>query len=252
MENWRCGAVGLLVALALGGIAPTQAFDIRDVQYFRANGYRSCQQCNLGGANLQDADLSLANLQDADLSLANLQDAKLLGANLQDAKLLGANLQHAQLIGANLQHAQLIATDFQDAQLIGANLQDADLSLANLQDAKLLVANLQDAKLFGAKVANAQLANANLMNAIYAPASAPPNGYVAGVRGISSVVIPTDGDVIGLVQLRKLLQDAGLPEEREATYAIEHSKTDHLLWGTDSEKQLQWNEPLALAEGAFR
>jgi hypothetical protein len=54
---------------------------------------------------------------------------------------------------------------------------------------------------------------------------------VAGIRGLGSVVIPTPGDVIGLVQLRKLLQEAGLPEEREATYAIERSKTDHLLFG---------------------
>ena len=39
------------------------------------------------------------------------------------------------------------------------------------------------------------------------------------------------GDIIGLVQLRKLLQEAGLPEERDATYAIERNKTRHLIFG---------------------
>jgi hypothetical protein len=170
-HGWR--AAGLL-SFGLLGAAPAQAFDIRDVQYFRATGYRSCQKCDLAEANLQD--------EDADLFGANLQRADLRGANLQSANLGGANLQRADLRGANLQ----------SANLGGANLQSADLR--------------------GTDITNAQLAYANLADAIYAPASPPPNGYVAGIQGLRSVVIPTSGDLIGLVQLRKLLQEAGLPE----------------------------------------
>jgi hypothetical protein len=150
-HGWR--AAGLL-SFGLLGAAPAQAFDIRDVQYFRATGYRSCQKCDLAEANLQD------------------EDADLFGANLQRADLRGANLQSANLGGANLQSADLRGTD----------------------------------------ITNAQLAYANLADAIYAPASPPPNGYVAGIQGLRSVVIPTSGDLIGLMQLRKLLQEAGLPE----------------------------------------
>jgi hypothetical protein len=42
---------------------------------------------------------------------------------------------------------------------------------------------------------------------------------VAGIQGLSSVVIQDPGEVIGLVQLRRLLFEAGLPEEHEATWS---------------------------------
>jgi hypothetical protein len=54
------------------------------------------------------------------------------------------------------------------------------------------------------------------------------------------------GEEVGLVQLRDLLQKAGLRDlEREATYALEHGRTRHALaeWTTD---------PVHAAEGAFR
>jgi hypothetical protein len=55
--------------------------------------------------------------------------------------------------------------------------------------------------------------------------SEPPDLYLAGIRGLSTLHVPS-GEKIGLVQLRKLLQDSGLRDpEREATYAIERSGT---------------------------
>jgi hypothetical protein len=76
------------------------------------------------------------------------------------------------------------------------------------------------------------------------------------------VAIPTSGDIVGLVQLRKLLQEAGLPEEREATYAIECNKTRHLIFREGQRREgdqagwewvgVRWDEPPALAEGIFR
>jgi hypothetical protein len=115
--------------------------------------------------------------------------------------------------------------------------------LANLNGADLSNADLAGADLRLTKVGDAQLSYANLSRAIYAPASPPPNSYVAGIEGLSSVIIPEPGDVTGLVQLRKLLAEAGLPEEREATHAIESNKTRYLLDRGDA---------LAFAEGFFR
>jgi hypothetical protein len=54
------------------------------------------------------------------------------------------------------------------------------------------------------------------------------------------------GQEIGLVQLRDLLQKAGLRElEREATFAIEHGRTRHAIAGWD-------DKPGNAVEGIFR
>jgi hypothetical protein len=71
-----------------------------------------------------------------------------------------------------------------------------------------------------------------------------------GIEGLETVTF-LPGQEIGLVQLRKLLQDGGLRDlERQATYAIERNRTHHLLF--DEIQLLRWNEPLALIEGTFR
>jgi hypothetical protein len=65
----------------------------------------------------------------------------------------------------------------------------------------------------------------DLTNAIYAPASEPPDPYVAGIKGLATIKTARDEE-IGLVQLRKLLEDAGLSDNvREATYAIQRAVT---------------------------
>jgi hypothetical protein len=74
-----------------------------------------------------------------------------------------------------------------------------------------------------------RLAGVNLTDAAYAPASPPPDAYVADIQGLRTVVFPK-GLETGLVQLRDLLQKAGLRDlERQATYAIERGKTWYLL-----------------------
>ena len=205
----------LILALALTA-PPAAAFDIHDVRYFRETGSRSCRDCDLWEANLAGAALIGAQLQGANLSSAYLERAYLSSANLERARLVQANLQ-----GANLGDAHL-----QGALLLHAQLQGAFLGSANLEGAYLREAN----------VANAQLSYANLSNAIYAPASRPP-GHVAALEGLSSIHIPEPSQLIGLVQLGKLLQEAGLPEEREATYAIERNKTRHLLFRAADEDE---------------
>ena len=86
---------------------------------------------------------------------------------------------------------------------------------------------------------------ADVTGAIYAPASPPPDSYVAGIKGLQTVTFPK-GEEIGLVQLRELIQKAGLRDlEREATYAIERGRTRHAL--------VEWKaDPVHAAEGAFR
>ena len=70
-------------------------------------------------------------------------------------------------------------------------LKGADLSYANLERADLTAASLERAVLRGVIVANSKLDYVNLSHAVYVPASLPPDGYVAGIEGLSSVVIPS-------------------------------------------------------------
>ena len=135
-----------------------------------------------------------------------------------DANLSGANLRGADLSGADLRGAFL-----SNADLRGANL------AANLSSSDLRGADLRDADLTGAILTAAKLAYANLAGANYAPASEPPYPFVAGIKGLSKVRVPNREET-GLVQLRKLLQEAGLRVlEREATYSIEHARTSEMM-----------------------
>jgi len=207
-------------------------------------------QANLCNADLRDAHLNDAYLIRADLTHANLSHANLVSANLTDANLYGANLSRAQLTGANLSRADLSQANLNRAEvgradLNGANVRGADLSHADLSDANLSHANLSDANLSYANLVHAnlsyanlahanlngaKLANADLTGATYVPNSEPPNPYVSGIRGLATVQLPSARDEVGLVQLRKLLQDAALrEEERQVTYAIEHANASERL-----------------------
>lgn len=262
----RAAALLFLATLGIAGRADAGA-DLLDVQYFRENGYRSCQGCDLRGANLQKAELNSANLHKANLSNADLQEAYLIGADLQETDLSESYLQKSHLVGVKLRKAFLGGAHLQGADLRGADLSQADLSMAELQEADLRKADLQKARLPGAKlqmsklrganVANADLSYVDFTNAIYAPKSQPPNKYLAGIHGLDSVVIPTLSETIGVVQLRKLLQDTGLLEERAATYAIEHNKTNNLLFGENAEREpadylIQRSKFFSIVEGSFR
>jgi uncharacterized protein YjbI with pentapeptide repeats len=200
---------------------------------------------NLLGAELNEAFLIGAKLNVANLKWAELNKAHLSGAELNKADLTGAKLNQAQLIGAKLNGANLFAAELNDAQLIGAKLNGAELSEAKLNKADLRVTELREAVIRSSLLDGAQLAYADLTHAVYAPRSAPPNSFVAGIKGLETVTFPF-GEEVGLVQLRELLQRGGLRDlEREATFAIENGKTVHAL--------VAWPEkPLKAAEGIFR
>jgi uncharacterized protein YjbI with pentapeptide repeats len=224
----------------------------------------------LNGARLDAAELNSAILEDAELNRASLGLAKLNGAYLFKAKLNKATLSYAELNKANLHFAELNeamlvaaeldealvyraklnGADLTGAKLNGARLDAAELNRAILHDAELNRASLSGAELRQAQlthssVGEAVLAYADLTSAMYAPASAPPHSFVAGIKGLRTVKFPA-GEEVGLVQVRELLQKAGLRDlERETTYAIENGKTAHALSA--------WSEkPPKAAEGVVR
>jgi hypothetical protein len=234
-----CIAVGVVVGAAQRVVAAekiSSALSCPHPAAWTANAWRPTKQqlhrqnnfCNadLRGTDLLRANLHGANLSFADLSDANLHGANLSGADLSDANLSGADLSDANLHGANLTEANLI-----DANLRLVNLTEAKLIDANLYGANLTEAWLDGAKLIDANLTKTKLAYADLTNAIYAPgASEPPDSYVAGIKGLDTLTLGPR-DEIGLVQVRKLLQDAGLrDDERRATYSIQRNITRDQLY----------------------
>jgi hypothetical protein len=213
--------------------------------------------CNadLGGAKLNEADLFEAKLNKANLSGAELNKAILVGAELNEATLFGAELNEANLFGAKLNKAILVAAELNEAdlslaELNEANLFGAKLNKATLEEAKLNKANLSEAQLqeaimISGSVAGAHLDHADLTAAHYAPNSPAPDGYVARIKGLQTVTFPY-GEEVGLVQLRDLLQKAGLRDlERQATFAIENGRTNNSI--------ANWREnPKGAVDGVFR
>jgi len=190
---------------------------------------------DLSWAELNNANLPRAKLNNADLGRAELNNASLFRAELNNANLHGAKLNKADLSWAELNKATLSEAKLNKADLSEAKLNNADLSWAELNNAKLRWAKLNNADLSEAKLNNAdlefasltgaKLAYADLTNAVYGPQSAAPDPHVAGIKGLHTVRIPRDEET-GLVQLRDLLQKAGLSNlEREATFAIEYWRT---------------------------
>jgi hypothetical protein len=148
------------------------------------------------------------------------QQANLSGANLEEANLAGAVLPEA-----NLSFADLFRADLNGANLVMANLSRADLTGTDLGGARLYQANLSEAILRNTNLSDALLDSASLTGATYAPEPKPPNPDVAGIVGLSTLKVPP-GQEIGLVQLRKLLEDGGLQDAaREATDSIQRAVT---------------------------
>lgn len=175
---------------------------------------------NLAGADLVRADFSGSNLEDADLTKAYLWKANLNGSSMFGAKLGGADLHESQMSEVRLDEA-----DLKDARLDHADLSGSSLFRVNLSGADLFWANLSGADFKFADVSKAKLDFANLTNASYDPQSEPPDPYVVGIVGLSTLHVEHE---FGLIQLRKLLQDAGLhDDERAATYAIERNRTTY-------------------------
>jgi uncharacterized protein YjbI with pentapeptide repeats len=200
-------------------------------------------KADLSAAKLNQANLSVANLNEANLSEAEMNEAHLGGSQLNNANLTKAKLNKANLSLANLNKANLVDAELNEADLFVANLNEANLGGAKLNKANLSQAKLQEANLRRASVAGTHLDYADLTAAYYAPSSPAPDAYVAQIKGLETIFFP-DGEEVGLVQLRDLLQKAGHRDlERQATFAIESGRTNH---------SIARNNLGDIAEGIFR
>lgn len=175
-------------------------------------------------ANLCGADLWGVHLNGADLSFAHLnpRGPEPRGPELRAPKQRGPHWRGAERRGPDprepVQREPVArAPDWREPDT-RADLTRADLTRADLT---------------GAQVSKAKLSYADLKETIYAPVSQPPDPYVAGIKGLATIRAES-GEQIGLVQLRKLLQDAGLRDSvREATYSIQSKITrDQLSTGS--------------------
>jgi len=161
------------------------------------------------------ANLCMANLRNVNLSGAYLWSANLCRADLFKANLSGASLQEADLSGAILDVADLSGAILEVADLSGAFLGLADLSGVDLNWANLSGANLSLAKL---KSVNFELK----------PNALPDIHSMGRARFLSEMRYESSPH--SLVELREALKKAGLrQQEREITYAIEHTKRQ-LVW----------------------
>jgi Pentapeptide repeats (8 copies) len=109
----------------------------------------------------------------------------------------------------------------------------------DLKGVDLRGADLTGADLTEAQVSKAKLAGVDLTSPKYAPVSEPPDPYVADIKGLATLNA-TSGEEIGLIQLRKLLQDAGLSDSaREATFSIQRNIITDQIWNDSRPAQIE-------------
>ena len=118
-------------------------------------------------------------------------------------------------------------TTLEGSNLWEAQLQKADLMGAQLQKANLHRAQLQEANLGKAQLQGAHLANADVQDVVFElkPDSLPSIPSFATTRNLSTMTYKTSPHA--LVELREALKKVGMrDQEREVTYAIEHTKRE--------------------------
>ena len=204
------------------------------VEWLKSEG-KEGRQADLSGANLTGANLIKANLTKANQGDVNLTEAELQAADLTEvnmswgslnkATLSGAKLQRADLSEANLRWANLAWANLTKAYLMGARLVKASLRRANLTEANLTGVDLTEADLTEADLTGADLRGADLTGVWFEPklGCVPYIPSMQAANNLSSLTFRDSPH--GLIELREALTKAGLREqEREVTYAIEHTK----------------------------
>lgn len=195
--------------------------------------------CNLDlrGFDFQGRIIGDADFRLSDLSYANFSGSQLVLTNFEGAKLLGVDMS-----GANLDGAWLDRTDLTDANLSNAYLGNASLNYSTIHRTALDNVNLSWAELHHAK---------------FTPLPDLSSQSLWNLRGLRSVTFER-GNSAALVSLRDSLQKIGnRSAEREATFAIEHGITMHLLCDWRREFGSIWECDLnprlsELAEGFLR
>ncbi|GKY89573.1 pentapeptide repeat-containing protein [Sinisalibacter aestuarii] len=109
------------MAILTLALVPTGSHAWDEAALDRLRETKTCESCDLSGADLRWANVYEAELAGAD----NLVNAVLNGADLSGANLYGANLQGTALRGANLQGAEMSWANLRSADLNGADVTDA-------------------------------------------------------------------------------------------------------------------------------
>jgi uncharacterized protein YjbI with pentapeptide repeats len=105
-----------------------------------------------------------------------------------------------------------------------------DFEETSLENANLSHADMRNALLFNTNLKDAIFSGVNITGSQYEPNSSPYKGSLGGIEGLETVWF-NKGRQSGLVKLRAALKESGLRDlEREATYAIEHGKTNNADW----------------------
>ncbi len=198
-------------------------------------------KASLAGADFQGANLSGADLSDADGASAVLSNTRLDGVTAKGAKFLDARLDGVaangtDLAGASLTSACLLDADLRNANLRGADLRSAMMFDATLDRADLSRADMTEADLSGTRLGASRLNGANLTSALWEATGRPDPGGMTSIEGIGSLTYRA-GNGDGLAAFRAALADAGLEDsERQATYALQATRTRHLLAGDLQDK----------------
>ena len=177
----------------------------------------------LGGAAAHP-DGERANLCDANLEATKLSHAVLSGAIMNGARLNEADLSGAILAGLNDTPGDsgLADMDLRNAWLLGAKLNDALLERADLRGARFGRGIFSQLKtdLTGAKLAKADL------DGVVFDVQDDSITKIMGISEARNLAGMTFKESPSSLQvLRKVFKESGLRrQEREITYAIEHSQ----------------------------
>lgn len=183
-------------------------------------------------AGKKESDERRANLCGANLEGANLRKAELSDANISGAYLVQANLSEALLINANLSEANLWKANLSRTILANANLVKAFLHEANTKKTVLSGAHLSEAQLWKTDLSEAELDYADLKYVLFDLKSGTLPEFNTIVFSKNLHLMQYDESPRSLLELREAFKKAGLrQQEREITYAIEHTKRQHLMWG---------------------
>lgn len=105
----------------------------------------ACKNCDLTGADLDNATLTFADLSGADLT-----DAILTNVDLFESTLTGTNFSGADMSEGDFRGSEMTYADLSDTNLSGAYFSSAQLSPADLHNATVTDTDFDNANLVGA------------------------------------------------------------------------------------------------------
>ncbi len=179
------------------------------------------------------------------LPMTNFSGKLLARADFRNADLTEMNLRqqnrgdHFLLLGIDYTGADLRGADFSGARISAGIFHDTNVSNANFDGAHLMFADFSKSTMDKTKLAGATFEYVNLSEAKFAPLSLPKVSNLGSITGLMDVRFPK-GKPASLVELQTIFRKSGLRQrEREVTYAIHSTRTDHLLESCPPDKWLK-------------